>query len=68
MSKRSGQTGQVFLRNDRWVGRSSLRTTSNYTHFGEAFIREIVEKLAAQSGLMDSLDKLDSVANVDKSL
>ena len=45
----------------RQVGHSSLRTTSNYTHFGEAFNREIVEKLAAKSSLMDSPGKLDSV-------
>ena len=52
----------------RQVGHSSLRTTSNYTHFGEAFNREIVEKLATQSGLMDSHGKLDSVATDAKSL
>ena len=52
----------------RQIGHSSLRTTSNYTHFGEAFNREIVEKLAAQSGLMDSPAKLDSVAADAKSL
>jgi site-specific recombinase XerD len=30
----------------RQVGHSSLRTTSGYTHFDEAYIREVVEKLA----------------------
>jgi hypothetical protein len=50
------------------VGHSSLQTTSNHTHFGEGFNREIVERLAAQSGLVDSLDKLDSVAADAKSL
>ena len=28
------------------VGHSSLRTTSSYTHFPDAFKREIVERLA----------------------
>lgn len=30
------------------VGHSSLRTTSNYTHFSEAFMRETVERLASK--------------------
>ena len=30
----------------RQVGHSSLRTTSGYTHFDEAYVREVVEKLA----------------------
>lgn len=30
----------------RQVGHSSLRTTSGYTHFDEAYAREVVEKLA----------------------
>jgi integrase len=34
-----------FIR--RQVGHSSLRTTSGYTHFSEAFIRETVERVAA---------------------
>jgi integrase len=31
----------------RQVGHSSLRTTSGYTHFSEAFMRETVERLAS---------------------
>jgi integrase len=30
----------------RQVGHSSLRTTSGYTHFDEAYVREVIEKLA----------------------
>jgi integrase len=30
----------------RQVGHSSLRTTSGYTHFDDAYVREVVEKLA----------------------
>jgi hypothetical protein len=29
------------------VGHSSLRTTSGYTHFSEAFVRETAERLGA---------------------
>ncbi len=48
----------------RQVGHSSLRTTSGYTHFDEAYVREIVERLAPNC--VDSLSKLDSVARGDK--
>jgi integrase len=34
----------------RQVGHSSLRTTSGYTHFDEAYAREVVEKLAPKLG------------------
>lgn len=30
------------------AGRSSLRTTSDYTHFSQSFMRETVERLAAE--------------------
>ena len=46
---------------------SSLRVTSGDTHLGDAFARELVEKLAPNSG-MDSLDKLDLVAKEPESL
>jgi integrase len=39
----------------RQVGHSSLRTTSGYTHFDEAFAREVVEKLAPR--LSDGLTR-----------
>jgi integrase len=44
------------------VGHSSLRMTSTYTHFSEAFARETVERLANGIALLDSVDSLDSVA------
>jgi integrase len=49
----------------RQVGHSSLRTTSGYTHFSEAFIRETVER--AGPSWTHSGD-LDSVAAEAKSL
>jgi integrase len=44
------------------VGHSSLRTTSGYTHFTEAFKRETVERLASETPSWTQLAKLDSVA------
>jgi integrase len=44
------------------VGHSSLRMTSSYTHFSEAFARKTVERLANGIALLDSVDSLDSVA------
>ena len=41
------------------VGHSSLRTTSGYTHFSDAFKREIVEQLAPS---WTHSEQLDSVA------
>lgn len=42
------------------VGHSSLRMTSNYTHFSEDFMRETVERLAGEQSWTQS-GKLDSV-------
>lgn len=41
----------------RQVGHSSLRTTSGYTHFDEAYARDVVEKLAPKlpDGLTDQI-------------
>jgi integrase len=47
------------------VGHSSLRTTSGYTHFSEAFKRELVEQLARS---WTHSDDSDSVAVEDRSL
>ncbi|MGA8409263.1 MAG: site-specific integrase, partial [Candidatus Acidiferrales bacterium] len=44
------------------VGHSSLRTTSGYTHFTEAFKRETVERLASELPSWTHSEKLDSVA------
>jgi integrase len=43
------------------VGHSSLRTTSGYTHFSEAFARETVEKMASGLPSWTHFSKLDSV-------
>ena len=45
-------------------GHSSLRTTSGYTHFSDAFKREVVEQLAPS---WTHSEQLDSVAVGDKS-
>ncbi len=47
------------------VGHSSLRTTSGYTHFSDAFKREVVEQLAPS---WTHSEQLDSVAVEDKTL
>jgi len=44
------------------VGHSSLRTTSDYTHFSEDFARQTVERLASESSCWTQSEKLDSVA------
>jgi integrase len=44
------------------VGHSSLRMTSNYTHFSEGFARETVERLAVESLSRTHSEDLDSVA------
>jgi integrase len=44
------------------VGHSSLRMTSNYTHFSEGFARETVERLAIDSLSRTHSEDLDSVA------
>jgi integrase len=44
------------------VGHSSLRTTSDYTHFSESFMRETVERLAGELQSRTHSESLDSVA------
>jgi integrase len=43
------------------VGHSSLRTTSGYTHFGEDFARQTVERLASEMPSGTHSGKLHSV-------
>lgn len=44
------------------VGHSSLRTTSGYTHFSDAFKRELVEQLAPSWTHSEQLDSVAAVA------
>jgi integrase len=44
------------------VGHSSLRTTSDYTHFSESFMRETVERLAGELQSRTHSATLDSLA------
>jgi integrase len=46
------------------VGHSSLRTTSNYTHFSDNFMRETVERLAGEMQSRTQSANLDSVRTV----
>ncbi len=50
------------------VGHSSLRTTSGYTHFTEAFKRETVERLAPRRASCTQVAQLYSIENAVKSM
>ena len=45
------------------VGHSSLRTTSGYAHFSEAFKRETVERLARKQASYTQVAQLYSIEN-----
>src|SRR2546422_11282341 len=73
MSKRSGQVGQVFLRNDRWIGRFYVDVPGQSNRMRKAIVLGLKKELTrpeAKRKLLDIIttEGVNTPAHLERSL